>query len=75
MLVDFVVNGFHEYSTEMPMVTTCSAAISAACHGPPEDAKAYLFPVQYGVVSEKGETKHCSFTTDRDVGKEGKRLQ
>lgn len=75
ILIAFVANGFRKYSGEMPMVATCSAAISAACHKPSEDAKTHLFPVQYGVVSEKDEMKHCSFTTDRDIAKEGKRLQ
>ena len=59
----------------MPMVSTCSAAISASCHRPPADYDAWQLPVQWGVTPEddrgKGETKlmvqHCSFTTARDV--------
>lgn len=31
ILIAVVANGFRKYSSEMPMVATCSAAISAAC--------------------------------------------
>ena len=53
----------------MPVASTCSATISAACHPPlPEDEEAYMFPVQWGVVSQDAEdVGHCSFTTARDV--------
>ena len=51
----------------MPLVSTCSAAISAACHRPPADDEAHLFPVQWGVVTEGEKTARCAFTTWRDV--------
>jgi hypothetical protein len=52
----------------MPLASTCSAAISALCHAPEEDAEASLFPVMWGEVSldEKG-VGHSSFTTAADV--------
>lgn len=57
------------FPSGMPLASTCSAAISAACHPPlPEDEEAYRFPVQWGVVSQDiGGVGHCSFTTARDV--------
>lgn len=69
------------YPATMPLGATCSAVISAACHQPlPEDEKAYMFPVKWGVVGasqnviEDQDTDydgatfpHCSFTTARDV--------
>lgn len=53
----------------MPMASTCSAAISAACHPPPGDIEAYLLPVEWGEVSwdEVNQVGHCSFTTLEDV--------
>ena len=52
----------------MPLVSTCSAAISAACHRPVGDKYAHLFPVKYGVVSVgKNGVGHCCFTTAADV--------
>ena len=56
----------------MPFVSTCSAAISAACHRPPDDDEAHLFPVKWGVVPENEKDKpkteaRCAFTTWRHV--------
>ena len=51
----------------MPLASTCSAAISAACHRPKEDEDAHLLPVQWGVVSRAGEPLVCAFTTAGDV--------
>ena len=62
--------GLRKFSSGMPMASTCSAAISAACHPPlPDDEEAYKFPVQWGVVSHDGDggVGHCAFTTARDV--------
>lgn len=52
----------------MPFASTCSAAISAACHRPKADNEAHLLPVQWGVV-EPDETglRRCAFTTSRHV--------
>jgi hypothetical protein len=52
------------------MASTNSAVISAACHQPPGDHQAYMFPVKWGVVGQdKKGIGHCSFTTARDVGR------
>lgn len=54
----------------MPFVSTCSAAISALCHAPEEDAEVALFPVMWGEVSRgKKDVGHFSFTTAADVEK------
>lgn len=57
-----------KFPAGMPVAGSCSAAISAACHPPPEDADAHLLPVQWGVVSHGEETSgdaigHCSFSS------------
>lgn len=52
----------------MPLVSTCSAAISANCHRPEADKEAHLLPVQWGVTGVNGpESKLCAFTTSRYV--------
>ena len=63
-----IVNALRSQSNNMPHVLTCSAAISAACHSPPEDTEAHLLPVQWGIISGEGEVPaRCSFTTLRIV--------
>jgi hypothetical protein len=52
---------------DMPLVSTCSAAISAACHPPEYDSVAHLFPVKWGVVTENEKPARCAFTTWRNV--------
>lgn len=47
----------------MPLASTCSAAISAACHPSPDDIDAAVLPVQWGVVSTKDGIGHCSFSS------------
>ena len=52
----------------MPFASTCSAAISAACHRPEADTDAHLLPVQWGVVGQDEDgLQHCAFTTSRYV--------
>ena len=52
----------------MPLVSTCSAAISAACHRPEMDIDAHLLPVQWEVVENDGTgPERCAFTTSRYV--------
>lgn len=38
--------------SNMPLASSCSAAISAACHPPPDDTDAFLKPVMWGEVPE-----------------------
>ena len=51
----------------VPLMSTCSAAITAACHAPEDDRDAHLLPVRWGVVSSEEGLRHCSFTTARDI--------
>jgi hypothetical protein len=59
---------FIKVSNDIPLVSTCSIAISAACHRPQEDTDAHLLPIRWGVVSTDRKTPiRCSLTTLRDV--------
>lgn len=60
-----ILNGFRKYRPGMPLVGSCSAAISAACHRPKEDIDAATLPVLWGAVSGQGEDEvgHCCFTS------------
>jgi hypothetical protein len=57
------------YPPGIPLASSCSAAISAACHPPPEDTDASLMPVQWGVIPGAEIEKdgrvvgHCSFSS------------
>ncbi|OJD36457.1 uncharacterized protein BKCO1_110001 [Diplodia corticola] len=56
------------YPAGMPLASSCSATISAACHPPEDDVDASVLPVQWGVVREPagwgpGEVGHCSFSS------------
>ena len=51
------------YPPGIPLASTCSAAISAACHRPPDDVDAAVLPVQWGVVSTKNGIGHCYFSS------------
>ncbi|KAF2822150.1 hypothetical protein CC86DRAFT_301334, partial [Ophiobolus disseminans] len=62
-----VVLAMRDYPGDVPMASSCSAAISAACHPDEEDDEAHLFPVQWGVVSIKDGNGHGSLTTDKNV--------
>ena len=45
-----ILNGFRRYDAGIPLVGSCSAAISAACHQPKDDLTASVLPVKWGVV-------------------------
>ena len=55
--------GLRKYPAGMPLATTSSGAISAACHPPLGDENAAKLPVQWGVVSTRDGTGHCSFSS------------
>lgn len=57
------LNGFRRYRDGMPLVGSCSAAISAACHRPENDVDASVLPVKWGVPEGKGTIGHCCFTS------------
>ena len=50
-------------SYTMPLVSTCSAAISAACHRHAEDCDSHLLPVRWGFVGGD----HWCFTSSKEV--------
>lgn len=60
-----ILNGFRRYSSGMPLVGSCSAAISAACHGPADDSSASLLPLKWGAVETdaNSEIGHFCFTS------------
>ena len=63
-----IANALRSQTNNMPHVLTCGAAISAACHAPPEDTATHLLPVQWRIISGEGEVPaRCSFTTPRTV--------
>jgi hypothetical protein len=63
----FILNSilrWHRYAPGMPVVGSCSYAISANCHRPAKDTDAYLLPVQWGVVKEgDGSGVKCAITS------------
>ncbi len=69
-----IINGFRRYDDGIPLVGSCSAAISAACHRPSVDAMAYARPVMWGVMDADendgrgSEVGHCCFSSF-EVGK------
>ena len=71
LLIFQIVHGnLRKYPGEnaIPLASSCSAAISAACHRPEADKEAHLLPVQWGVVGTNDQnTEYCSFTTSRNV--------
>ncbi|KAI9718441.1 MAG: hypothetical protein M1812_004162 [Candelaria pacifica] len=70
LLVTLLLIGFQKFPEgpgSMPLVSTNSRAISAACHAPPEDTDARFLPVQWGVTGWDGKVGHCSLTTAMDV--------
>lgn len=48
LLIALVILGMHKYNDEIPLASTCSAAISALCHPPAEDSEAAYFEVMWG---------------------------
>ena len=58
IVIGGVLLGFRKYPAGMPLASSCSAAISAACHPPKEDVDAAVSPVSWGVV-KNGEGRDC----------------
>ncbi|KAJ5355111.1 uncharacterized protein N7496_012323 [Penicillium cataractarum] len=69
LIVTLIGIGFQRTMFLLPPVSTCSAAISAACHQPEGDSDAALLPVEWAVVvpsdaeSQPPVVGHCSLTT------------
>ena len=59
-----ISNGFRKLTVGMPLASSCSAAISAACHPPKTDVGASLKRVMWGVCNDSNESVgHCTFTS------------
>lgn len=69
LVSDLLLLALRRFPSGMPLASTCSAFISAACRPPlPENEETYRVPVQWGVVSLNVEgVGHCAFTTARSV--------
>ncbi len=68
MVLVVLINGFRRYHPGIPLASSCSAAISAACHPPPEDVDAAFLPVKWGAIPTKdGDVGHCTFTSQTVV--------
>lgn len=65
MLVGLVGMGFRKLHGKVPLASSNSFAISAACHRPDEDTDAAVKPVMWGEVQtgSDSEVGHCSFTS------------
>lgn len=66
LLIGCLVIGRLKYDASMPLVGSCSIAISAACHQPDWDVNASLKPVQWGIIPGSDEETgigHCSFSS------------
>ena len=58
-----ILNGFRRYKAGMPLIGSCSAAISAACHAMKKDPDAALLRVMWGAVETQGAVGHCCFSS------------
>ncbi|KAH7359931.1 hypothetical protein BKA66DRAFT_500046 [Pyrenochaeta sp. MPI-SDFR-AT-0127] len=67
MVLALVAMGFRRYKPGIPLVGSCSAAISAACHPDPSEGNITRGPLLWGVISPEGVSiGHCSFSS-KDV--------
>ncbi|KAG0646007.1 hypothetical protein D0Z07_7768 [Hyphodiscus hymeniophilus] len=60
-----LLNGFRRYNSGIPLVGSCSAAISAACHRQSDDASASLLPLKWGSVDTDSmkDIGHCCLSS------------
>jgi hypothetical protein len=58
-----ILTGLRKYKEGMPLVGSCSAAISAACHRLRNDPDASTLPVLWGAVEQTGDVGHCCFSS------------
>ncbi|KAG9741613.1 hypothetical protein KCU73_g8879, partial [Aureobasidium melanogenum] len=68
IILALLANGARKLESGMPLASSCSLAITAACHTGPGDEDARLLPLKYGVVisEESGsdsEYEHVSFSS------------
>ena len=59
-----ILIGSRKYKTNMSLVESCSAVISAACHFLKNDTNASLLSLMWGAVgTEESSVKHCCFSS------------
>ena len=69
LTLNIVAIGFRNYKSGIHLVSSCSAAISAACHAPETDVQASKKPVKWGSVPSLGfrggneHVGHCCYTS------------
>lgn len=63
MVVAVLVTGCQRLKPGIPVASSCSAAISAACHPPSDDVNAAFLPLMWGVAKEGEDVGHCSFSS------------
>lgn len=68
MLAFMNIKAFQKYKPGIPLVGSCSAAISAACHPPRREEDVASKPVQWGVVQGAGESIGAWKNKDKDFG-------
>lgn len=62
IFISGIVSGLRRYKGGIPLVGSCSAAISAACHPLPDETEAALVSVKWGVVSIDQGIGHCALS-------------
>ncbi|KAH0371675.1 hypothetical protein KCU65_g1827, partial [Aureobasidium melanogenum] len=68
IILALLANGARKLESGMPLASSCSLAITAACHTGPGDEDARLLPLKYGVViaeesSSDSEYEHACFSS------------
>lgn len=74
MLLSLIGLGLRRFKSGMPAASSCSLAISAACH-PESDPDTPRLPWKWGVMgtSSDGEGGHCGFSSEEvEMPEEGK---
>jgi hypothetical protein len=71
LLIGGIGIGQRQLNPDMPVAASCSAAISAACHGLPGEKDASFLPIQWGAVMtdvvQAGDVGHCCFSIGKVV--------
>ena len=63
MICGLIGLGFRKYKAGIPLASSCSAAISAACHRYADEDSPEKLPLQWGVVGSWNGVGHCSFSS------------
>ncbi|KAG9686786.1 hypothetical protein KCU95_g11437, partial [Aureobasidium melanogenum] len=68
LIVALLANGVRRLESGMPLASSCSLAVTAACHTGPGDEDARLLPLKYGVViseesNSDSEYEHACFSS------------